>query len=458
MKNDDTITAVSTPPGRGGIAVVRVSGDKALSLVRKVFRGSDLKKPESHRAYHGWIMYEAEPIDEVVVTIFRAPRSYTGEDVVEIGCHGGVFVSQRIVEILVAQGARPARPGEFTERAFVRGRMDLCQAEAVADLIQARTEASRKVAAYQLEGGLSERVREMRDSLVRACSLLEVELDFSEEDVEFASRDELSGMMSAMREEMESILSSYDRGRICREGIRMVIVGRPNVGKSSILNALVERERAIVTETPGTTRDTVEDILDIRGILFVITDTAGIREVEDPVEKIGVQRARQALKAADIVLLVFDGSDVLTEEDDALIHLIKGMDKNVIAVVNKIDLPRKIDIEDLKNRLSGNSPLKVSALKREGFQELTNIMETCILAEGIPHAGEIVLTRARHRDCMHRAEESIRHAEQSLGKGMSQEFLAVDLRAALDALGEITGQTTADDILNRIFSEFCIGK
>jgi len=459
MELTDTIVAISTPPGEGGIAVIRVSGPEAILISQKVFKGSrDLSISKGHQAHHGWIVEGDEPIDEVVLTVFRKPHSFTGEDVVEVSCHGGVFVSRRIVELYVARGARPAEPGEFSQRGFLKGKMDLCQAEAVADLIRARTEASHKVAAYQLEGRLSERLKEIREHVVKACSLLEIELDFCEEDIEFLSREELIGMLDSLSEEMKSILSSYDRGRVCREGIRMVIIGRPNVGKSSVLNSLVERERAIVTEIPGTTRDTVEDILDIEGLLFIITDTAGIREARDKVEKYGVQRARQALGASDIVLLVFDGSEPLTEEDRSLVSLVEKTGKKTIKIINKIDLAQRIDVRQLKKWAPEGLVLKVSALKQKGLPELIRVLEKAALSDGIPHVGEVVLTRIRHRDCLDKARQGVGKAVSSLRKGMSQEFVVVDLRGALDALGEITGQTTSADILNNIFNEFCIGK
>ena len=459
MEQDDTIVAISTPPGMGGIAVIRVSGPEAIPLTQKVFQGGrDLTKSEGYRAYHGWIMDGDEPIDEVVLTIFRGPNSYTGEDVVEVNCHGGIFVSQRIVELLIAHGACPARPGAFTQRGFIHGKLDLCQAEAVADLIQARTEASRKVAAYQLEGRLSERLKEMRERLIEACSLLEIELDFGEEDIEFVSRKDLIGMLCSLKEEMTAILASYDRGKVCREGIRMVIAGRPNVGKSSILNSLVERERAIVTDIPGTTRDTVEDVLDMEGLLFIITDTAGIRAAQDPVEEFGVQRAKQALETADLILLIFDWSESLTEEDETLIQLAENTKKKIIAIINKIDLSKKIDVQTLKKWIPKVPMIKVSALKQKGFPALIGTLEKSVLANGIPHAGEVVLTRIRHRESLNGAIRGIERAQDSLRSGMSQEFVVVDLRVALDALGEITGQATTADILDRIFSEFCIGK
>ena len=459
MRQKDTIVAQSTPPGEGGIAVIRVSGTEAVPISQKIFRSDkSVHDFESQKAYYGWIFDRDEPVDEVVLTLFRNPRSYTGENLVEVSCHGGVFVSRRIVDLYIREGARPADPGEFTLRAFLHGKMDLCQAEAVADLIQARTEASRKVAIYQLEGRLSERLGKMRSDLIEACSLLEIELDFSEEDVEFLPREKLVKMMGSLRDEMRSILASYNRGRVCREGIRMVIIGRPNVGKSSILNSLVERERAIVTEVPGTTRDTVEDILDIEGLLFVITDTAGIRESQDPVEKVGVRKAMEALEKADLILIAFDGSEPLTEEDKTLIHMVKGTHKKMIGAVNKNDLTIRLDVEKLKTWLPETLLLEVSALKHNGFRELIQVLEKTVLSEGIPHVGEVVLTRTRHRDSLNRAIQGLEQAEASLKDGASQEFIAVDLRESMEALGEITGQTTSADILEHIFSDFCIGK
>lgn len=456
---NDTIVAISTPLGEGGIAVIRLSGSKAISIAKKVFRGGeDILSSESHKAHHGWIMDKDEPVDEVVLTVFRAPHSYTGEDVVEISCHGGIFVSQRIVELLVNMGARPAEPGDFTRRAFFNKRIDLSQAEAVLDLIRAKTESSRRIAAYQLKGGLSHKLEQIRESLIKACSYLEIELDFVEEDVEFISREELRKNLRSLRRRMNELLETFDRGRVYREGIRMVIVGRPNVGKSSILNALLEKERAIVTEIPGTTRDTVEELLDIEGFLFLITDTAGIREARDPVEKEGVRRTKQAIDTADILLLVFDGSEPLTPEDRMIIDQAERTGKKMIGVINKIDLPQKIDVSTLKRLIPQSDFLQLSALTREGMEKLIRALKQGILSKGMPEKGETVLTCVRHRNSIARAEKSIKNAELSLKKGMSQEFVAMDLRGALDALGEITGETTTDDILNHIFSEFCIGK
>ncbi|MCJ7813693.1 tRNA uridine-5-carboxymethylaminomethyl(34) synthesis GTPase MnmE [bacterium] len=459
IDHDDTIAAISTPLGEGGIAIVRLSGPASVSIIRKVFRGKkDVQKNSDKQIYHGWIVDKNEPIDEVLLTLFHAPHSYTGEDVVEVNCHGGVFVSRRILELLIQNGARPAEPGEFTQRGFFHGRIDLSQAEAVADLVRAKTEAARRVAVYQLEGRLSSRLKEIREQLIKVCSLLEIELDFSEEDITFVSRKEIVILLRETRREIQIFLGSFDRGKVCREGIRMAIVGRPNVGKSSILNSLVERERAIVTEIPGTTRDTVEDVLDIHGILFTVTDMAGIRETQDPVEQKSVLRAMKAIDMSDLVLLVFDGSENLNIEDEMIVRRVKDMKKQVMVVVNKIDLEQKIDNRQLERWMSGMKLHCVSAVSREGFPELIRAVEEAVLSDGLPHEGEVVITRARHRHCIVRCAKLIRKAEVSLRKGMSQEFIALDLKGALDALGEITGQTVTDDILSRIFSEFCVGK
>lgn len=456
---NDTIVAVSTPPGEAGISVIRMSGDRAISIVERVFRVESGKpKWTSHRARKGWVYDREEPVDEVVCIFFRSPRSYTGEDVVELSCHGGSFVSRRIMELMIAEGARPAGPGEFTQRAFLNGKMDLAQAEAVAEIIRAKTEASRRVATYQLTGLLTARLNEMRERLIKANALLELELDFAEEDARFASREQLTEDLQDMAAALTTLRDSYDRGRVCKEGIRMVILGRPNVGKSSILNCLLERERAIVTEYPGTTRDTVEDVLDIEGILFTITDTAGIRCTPDPVEKEGIRRADTALSGSDLVLLVFDGSEALNADDEDVIRRVNASGKRVIALINKTDLANRIEIPALKKRVPGAEFLCVSARTMDGISALIDRLEASVLSGGFPHHGEVILTSLRHRDCVERAIDRIRFAESSLREGMSQEFVALDLRGALEAVGEITGETTDDDILNRIFSDFCVGK
>ena len=455
----DTIAAVSTPQGRGGIAVVRLSGADGLRIVSSCFQGRvDLSEASTHTAHHGWIVEDGEPVDEVVVTLFRAPASFTGEDVVEISCHGGIFVSRRLLDLMIDRGARPARPGEFSMRAFLNGKMDLSQAEAVADLIEAKTEAARRVAVNALKGRLSERCREIREGLIRICAALEVELDFAEEDAGEMSRDEIRTIIESTRTAIRALLETYERGKVCREGVRLVIVGRPNVGKSSILNALVEKERAIVTEVPGTTRDTVDEPLDIEGLLFHVTDTAGLRESGDPLEREGVRRTEHALAGADLILLVFDGSEPFKPEDRDIVRRLEGSSRNIIVVINKTDLKGRLDRTTIATSFPGEELITVSALTRSGMTELIKKLRDRALTGEIPETGEAVLTRARHRDLLRRADGGLSRAETSLGEGMSPEFVVLDIREALVSLGELIGVTTTDDILERIFSDFCIGK
>ncbi|HDQ46260.1 MAG TPA: tRNA uridine-5-carboxymethylaminomethyl(34) synthesis GTPase MnmE [bacterium] len=453
----DTIVAIATPPGTGGVAVIRLSGPRAVPVVGACL-DIGVGRLKNRHAVHGWIREDGEPVDEVVVTRFQGPHSYTGEDVVEIGCHGGPYVSRRIVELLIRHGARPARPGEFTERAFLNGRMDLSQAEAVADLIRARTEASRRAAVYQLEGKLSERIRQVRDALIRLCGLLEIELDFGEEDVEFASREELCGEISASITLCDGLLESYERGRACREGVRVAITGSPNVGKSSLLNVLIEKDRAIVTEHPGTTRDIIEEVLDIAGVLFIISDGAGLRESDDPAEREGVRRAESRIRSADIVLLVLDGSRTLLPEEARRIRSVLTMNPNILPVLNKADLPRRITEKDATDYFEGRDILSVSAKTGQGIPELVRRLGESALSGALPREGEVLLTRARHFHAVRTARERLAEAGRAAAAGISQEFVALDLRGALDALGEITGETTAEEILNGIFSGFCVGK
>lgn len=454
-----TIAAVSTPRGKSGIAVIRMSGPESKTIIQKLFDPPEkISSPQSHQVYQGWIAEKGEKIDQVMVSFFLSPRSYTREDVVEISCHGSPFLTKRILELLINQGARLAQPGEFTKRSFLNGKMDLSQAEAVADLIHAKTEASRRVALYQLEGNLSRKLSEFSQQLMQACSFLELELDFAEEDIEFTSWEDIKKMIDNTDCELKKFLESFERGRLCREGVRMAIIGSPNVGKSSILNCLVEKERAIVTEVAGTTRDTIEDVLDIEGILFTITDTAGLREVQDPVEKEGVRRAEKALDDADIVLLVVDGSKPLSKGDKRIVGRIKEKEKNLLGIINKSDLKQKVTVRELKKLIDAETVLSVSALKKTGINTLIDSLKHEVISGDLPEEGELLLTRERHRQAIIRTREHLHQALQARNNNMSQEFIAFDLRQALEALGEISGQKTTDDILDFIFSEFCVGK
>lgn len=451
----DTIAAVSTPPGRGGIAVIRLSGNDAASIASRIFKTNHPCKWEKNRLYHGWIVDGDEPVDEVVLLCYRPPHSYTGEQVVEICCHGSPFISERIITLLVESGAKPAEPGEFTQRAFLNGKIDLAQAEAVADLINAKTEVSRRVAIYQLEGRLSDQINAIRDGLIESCGLLELELDFGEEDVAFVSSEALAGKLDEAEAILQELLESYHRGRVCREGFRVAIMGPPNAGKSSLLNCLVQKERAIVTEIPGTTRDTIEEMIDIDGVLFLLTDTAGIRDSSDPIEREGVRRSRAAMERADLILWVVDGSTQESEEKDLFFEeTVAG--KRHLFLTNKNDLIQPNDKSE--NQIQTDKRINVSAKTGFGMDRLIAALRAEALSEEMPHEGETLITRARHVAALRGAIVHIEKARESLQEKQSQEFVALDLRAAMDALGEITGKVTADDILNKIFSDFCIGK
>jgi len=459
METECTIAAVATPAGEGGIAVIRISGKRAVDICGKVVKAKKpLSQYKARRAIYASIFEGDKFIDDVIVTLYRSPASYTGEDVVEISCHGSTYIAQLIINLLIKNGAEPAQPGEFTKRAFLNGKMDLAQAEAVADLIKAKTESSRRVAAMQLKGGLSKKLSEMREQLIKVMSLIELELDFSEEDIEFASREKVLKLIERIKEELEYLLQNYRRGRICRDGINMVITGLPNVGKSSILNCLVQRERAIVTETPGTTRDTIEEILDVEGIQVKIIDTAGIRHSGDLIEKEGVKRAKEAVNIADLVIMVLDGSGETGEEETSLIKWLKDKKTEILCVINKTDLPMKKSEEDLNKIIPDLDKVYISAKTEKGIKELIRKITEHALKKGMPGGEEILITRERHKTALQNAVVHLEKAYDSIQKNMSQEFTAFDLRVAAQEIGSITGSITTDQILDNIFNEFCIGK
>lgn len=473
---DDTIAAISTPRGSGGIAVIRVSGLRSIEIVDKLFSGKvRLKDADSHRAYYGKILdhnsvgdsggMKPSFLDEVVVTLFRAPKSYTCEDVVEISCHGGQFLSERILELLLRQGCRAAEPGEFTQRAFLNGRLDLAQAEAVADIIRAKTELSLRAALSQFQGIFSQRIKDLRQQVIDICSLLELELDFAEEDVQFADRAEIQTKLLNCISEVEAFLNSYRRGKILREGARLVIVGKPNVGKSSLLNALLKEERAIVTHIPGTTRDVLEEQLSLGGVLFRVVDTAGVRETSDVIEREGVNRTKAQIRNAELILFVFDGSEELDRQDDELIAQVfelRGspeLQNSFSAVINKIDLPVRMNKGELGRRLPGCPIIEISAKKLIGIEQLEKMLLKIIMGKGGAILnGEPIVTNLRQKDALERALTALQSTLQLLQQGSSSEFVALDLRTALDSLGEIIGEVTTEDILGNIFSKFCIGK
>lgn len=464
MKNlDDTIVAISTPIGEAGIGIVRMSGREAKKIGGRIFRspsGRKLKDLPSHQIIYGFVFDPdtGEEIDEALLSFMEAPRTYTREDIVEINCHSGISSLKRILETVLRAGARLAEPGEFTRRAFLNGRIDLSQAEAVLDIIKSKTSASLKVALNQLEGNLSSEIGSLRGELRTILANLEAAVDFSDEDIEPFSKREVGEKIEKVCEKCEKLFESTRDGRIYREGIKTVIVGKPNVGKSSLLNALVREERAIVTPIPGTTRDVVEEGLSIRGIPLVLRDTAGIRRPKGTIETIGVELSRKSLSQADLALFVIDGSIPLGREDAAILKEVEG--KWTIIVINKIDLPQKIAKDAMLRFLgSGNQHLvRVSALTTEGIEKLKGTIVDLVFGGRVVSEEGVFVTNTRHRDALGRTIKTLNRAGKACRKDLSEEFVAVDVREALDSLGEIVGETVTEDILDQIFNQFCIGK
>jgi len=455
----DTIAAIATPPGEGSIAVIRVSGVDAEQIAAKIFFSHRDKKSklQSHRLYHGTLRdpKSARVIDEVLLAIMRQPRSYTGEDVIEIHCHGGAFIAQRVLQLVLSQGARQAEPGEFTKRAFLNGRLDLSQAEGVLDLIRARTESSAALALDQANGNLSQWVEELRSELLNVLVQVEAAIDFPEEEIELLKRPELAQEVAALIDKISIILDSYEWARLFREGAKVCICGRPNVGKSSLLNALIGEERVIVTPVAGTTRDVIEESINLDGLPVTLWDTAGIRETADEIERIGVHLARDYLEKSDARIVVIDGSLPLSAEDKELV-IAAGQARALIAI-NKSDLPGSLTDSDL-NGLNGRIKYcRVSAKTAEGVPELKQELRNIILDKEIEFS-PVAITNLRHRSALQRAEDALRHATESLSEGFAAEFVAVDLNEARQALEEITGLINSEDILDKVFANFCIGK
>ncbi len=490
---NDTIAAIATPPGYGGIGVIRVSGPEAFALVLPLVRrpGGNTDLPPSHLLTYGHIVVPGtqEILDETLVTFMQAPHTYTREDIVEIQGHGGPLVLQRILRLVLAQGARMANPGEFTMRAFLNGRLDLAQAEAVMDLISSQTEIGQRLAMQQLQGRISEQVQHARHTLLGVIARIEASIDFPEEDVPTPRTAELLSLIHTARQQVNTLLAGSDQGRLYRQGLRTAIIGRPNVGKSSLLNALLRSERAIVTPIAGTTRDTVEEIANLRGIPLHLIDTAGITPTSDPVEQIGVERSRAAAASADLILLVFDGASPLTEQDTLVSQELWAMgfganthasshskggegederwlsrspsrvgDRPVIVVINKVDRPQQIEIGQLKQIWPGIFHVNTSTLTAGGIHELEEAIITLVLAGKTTQSEGPLVTSARHQESLRRAAEHISASLLTLQQGVPLDFVSIDLRAAYDALGEVTGETASEDLLERIFSEFCIGK
>jgi tRNA modification GTPase len=451
----NTIIALATPAGRGAISVLRLSGDQSIQIVNQVFRGKDLEKQPSHTIHFGTIREENEIVDEVLVSLFKGPKSFTGEDVIEISCHGSPYIVNRLIRLFLGLGARYAKAGEFTKRAFANGRFDLAQAEAVADLIAADSAAGHQAALNQMRGGFSKEIRLLREKLINFASLIELELDFSEEDVEFADRTLLRGLIAEIQAVILQLIQSFSLGNVIKNGVPTVIAGRPNAGKSTLLNALLNEDKAIVSEIPGTTRDFIEDELVIEGISFRFIDTAGLRETQDQIEAIGVQRTYAKMKDASLILYLFDITQTSVSEFFVQIEALKELKVPFLAIANKIDL--------LPN---GELPLEfqqithlvgISAGQQQHLEDLKTKLLQLVNADQFS-SGNAIVTNVRHYESLTNTQKALEEVLLALDSGITGDFLAMDIRQALHHLGEITGEITTDDLLGNIFSKFCIGK
>ena len=459
IDHDDTIAAISTPLGVGGIGIVRVSGPQAEEIARRIFiPGRALERFESYRMYHGDLRNRqtGEIIDEVLVVLMRRPHSYTGQDVLEIHCHGGPAVMQAILAETLKAGARPAQPGEFTERAYLNGRLDLIQAEAVMDMIQARTELGMKQALSQMKGRLSGRIQALRTMTLDLLALLEAAIDFPEEDTAL-SRTDLSDRIDRISGHIDALLATYREGKLRRDGMEVVITGRTNVGKSSLLNRLLGEDRAIVTPIAGTTRDFIAEVVNLQGIPVRLTDTAGVRESSDLIESKGIEKVWQKIDRADVILLVLDGSVPLEDEDRQIMERIAG--HRIVAVLNKSDLPARLTEDAVRALLPDADLVRISAKKGDGIDSLKASLHDAAAAVTTDDPNQPVIANLRHKEALEKARSllSVAH-DHIVGEGLSPELAAVDLREAFEALGELIGETTAEDVLDRIFSNFCIGK
>jgi tRNA modification GTPase len=449
----DTIIALATPQGTSAIALIRLSGKDSIEMTQRVFKGKDLTKQATHTLHFGMLQDGEQPIDEVLVSIFREPNSFTKENSIEISCHGSMVIVKAIIKLLLKNGARLAAPGEFTKRAFFNGRFDLAQAEAVADLIHAETDNARQAALYQMRGGFSKEIQHLREELIHFASLIELELDFGEEDVEFAKRDDLKKLILRIQSFLHSLIHSFNAGNVIKNGVPTVIAGKPNAGKSTLLNALLNEEKAIVSEIPGTTRDVIEDEIVLGGISFRFMDTAGLRETKDAIESIGVERTRERMKNASLILYLFDLSHTSLEEIQKEEAGLKELGIPYLKIGNKMDKA---------------SPAFLAQLEKEGFilisasakTNLFQLKEKIIAHFQIKEIkqGDVIVTNLRHYQHLVQTNDSLERVLEGMDKGITGDFLAMDIRQALHYLGEITGQITSDDLLANIFSKFCIGK
>jgi tRNA modification GTPase len=466
MIPQETIVALATPSGAGAIAIIRLSGKEAITIAAQVFEsvsGKDITKQKTHTIHLGHIVDDTKVLDQVLLSIFKGPNSYTGENVVEISCHGSVFIQQQIIQLLLRKGAKMAQAGEFTLRAFLNGKLDLSQAEAVADLIASDNEASHQIAMQQMRGGFSNEIAKLREELLNFASLIELELDFAEEDVEFADRTAFHELINRIEFVLKRLIDSFAVGNVIKNGIPVAIVGEPNVGKSTLLNALLNEERAIVSDIAGTTRDTIEDELVISGIGFRFIDTAGIRETKDVVESIGIQKTFEKIEQAQVVILLLDAKELQISglKFQVEIEKIKNKfpQKPLLVIINKVDLLSKDAVETIRQELETlNLKLEtISAKKKVGIDELKNTLLSYVNT-GALRNNETIVTNSRHYDSLLKALEEIQKVKWGLDAGISSDLMAIDIRSALYFFGEITGEVTNDELLGNIFANFCIGK
>ena len=458
---NDTIAAISTPVGEGGISIIRISGEDAVVVAKRLYRGSkDLAQVASHTINYGHIVDPdtGAEVDEVMVSVMRAPHTYTCEDVVEINCHGGLLATNRILQLVLSYGARMAEPGEFTKRAFLNGRIDLSQSEAVMDLIRAKTDKSMKVALNQLDGDLSRLIRHLRQDILDVLAQVEVNIDYPEYDaVEEMTTKMLKEKALDIQQRIQALLKTAKQGKVLREGLATAIIGRPNVGKSSLLNTLLHEDKAIVTDVAGTTRDVIEEYVNVDGVPLKLIDTAGIRDTDDTVEKIGVERSKRALDAADLILLLIDSSAPLTAEDRELLTATHG--KQRIVILNKTDLPRQVDLDELKKLTDGDALMETSIVKHEGMDQLGQQISKMFFNEGIESSqNNVMVTNARHIGLLHQANAALSDVLKGINAGMPVDLVQIDMTRCWDLLGEITGDSYQDELLDQLFSQFCLGK
>lgn len=458
LDSTDTITAVSTPPGENGIGIVRLSGPSSLFITDKIFKSKNGKMPsgvKTHSILYGYIIEEGKKLDEVLLTVMRAPRTYTREDIVEINCHGGIVIIKAVLDLVVSLGARIAEPGEFTKRAFLSGRIDLMQAEAVLDVITSRTEDSLKISQRQLNGEASKQIRRIRSKLIDIVADIEADINFPDEELNISKISSLKDSLLSVEKELSRMIELSDKGLLLRDGVTTVICGKPNVGKSTLMNSFLKHERVIVTPVPGTTRDTIEEIINVRGIPLKIVDTAGIIHAEDELTRESVERSKRCMESADLILLVLDSSDKLNRHDFDIIDIVK--DKKTLVAVNKTDLPEVLQIDEIKKHLHKERIIKVSAKERSGIEELEGAIYEMFWS-GEVTAENIMVSNSRHIEAMRKASSFTRDAIRGIDGERPRDLLSVDIKDAAEALGVITGELFTDDLLQKIFSRFCVGK